>query len=181
MSHLTCAFIVQETIKTCFWKQAIKEARSLLDKSKYHISHFLISVEKLNKIHLIQIQLNSSSWNSQRLKNWSKTIVKKENPHFLHPFSSGKNLGWLLWYRCNIKATGLIVISHRFVINTVGWESADLSLSLHEGVRGEGSRTMVIFADLPLDVRQFGPEIFTPLLLNLVVWGLQRTGNNSNN
>lgn len=57
--------------------------------------------------------------------------------------------------------------------NTVGWEIADLSLSLHEGVRGEGSRSAVIFADLPLDVRQFGPQIFTPLLLNLIVCRLQ--------
>lgn len=45
-------------------------------------------------------------------------------------------------------------------------------------VRGQDSRPTVVFADLPLDVRQFGPEIFTPPLLNLVVWGLYKKDNN---
>lgn len=36
----------------------------------------------------------------------------------------------------------------------------------------KGSRAVVIFTDLPLDVRQLRPEMFTPPLLNQVVRGL---------
>lgn len=46
---------------------------------------------------------------------------------------------------------------------------------------GGGSRSAVVFADLPLNVRQFGTEIFTPFLLNFIVWRLQWIESNSNN
>lgn len=39
----------------------------------------------------------------------------------------------------------------------------------------QGSRAVVIFTDLPLDVRQLSPEMFTPPLLNQVVRGLLST------
>lgn len=41
---------------------------------------------------------------------------------------------------------------------------------------GNSSRSSVVLADLPLDVRQLGPQIFAPLLFNLVVGGLQGAG-----
>lgn len=37
----------------------------------------------------------------------------------------------------------------------------------------KGSRAVVIFTDLPLDVRQLRPEMFIPPLLHQVVRGLQ--------
>ena len=55
------------------------------------------------------------------------------------------------------------------------------SNTVRMGNGGGGSRSAVVFADFPLDVRQFGPEIFTPFLLNFIVWRLQWTENNSNN
>lgn len=69
-----------------------------------------------------------------------------------------------------------------------GWEMTDLSgggLVVVEMVLcvcgGGGSRSAVVFADLPLNVRQFGTEIFTPFLLNFIVWRLQWIESNSNN
>lgn len=38
---------------------------------------------------------------------------------------------------------------------------------------GNSSRSSVVLADLPLDVRQPGPQIFAPLLFDLIVGGLQ--------
>lgn len=47
-----------------------------------------------------------------------------------------------------------IVIPYMFVINsnTVGSDTANVYLSLHEWVRGGGSRPAVIFTDLAFDV-----------------------------
>lgn len=53
-----------------------------------------------------------------------------------------------------------IIIIHEFIIN---WRVQFI------GSWVEGSGSTVIFTDLSLDVRQFGSEIFTPLLLNLVL------------
>lgn len=49
----------------------------------------------------------------------------------------------------------------------------DISIEEDENLPGCSSRSSVILADLPLDVRQFGPQIFAPLLFNLIVGGLQ--------
>lgn len=54
-----------------------------------------------------------------------------------------------------------IIIIHEFIIN---WRVQFIGRVL-----SEGSGSTIIFTDPSLDMREFGSEIFTPLLLNLVL------------
>lgn len=105
--------------------------------------------------------INLTCFSKCYLWNWEVKKRKEKNPHFIYPFVVEK-LDWLIKMHFIGKSITIIII-HEFIIN---WRVQFI------GSWVEGSGSTVIFTDLSLDVRQFGSEIFTPLLLNLVLWWL---------